>query len=122
MRKHTENCVKFCSKMLKWKEISGMSQPRTYTACSVFEGRIVVSGGFNINGSLRTVEVYDHIADTWSKMPNMVKDKFGHKSVAVKNKLFVVGGINTISFEVFDSHTDKFTLLKEPQLGFRKKY
>ena len=120
MGRYTASCVVFCTKMLEWKEIPEMSQPIRNSACSVFEGRIVVSGGFNINDSLKIVEAYDHVGDTWSSMPNMIENRFGHKSVAVKNKLFIVGGINTVSFEVYDSNTEKFSLLKEPQLGIRK--
>ena len=50
-------------------------------------------------------------------MPNMIVRRFCHKSVAVKNKLFVIGGY--IKCEVFDSTTNKFTLLKQPTLASR---
>ena len=119
MGRYTATCVEFCMKMLKWKKISEMSQPRNCSACSVFEGRIFVSGGY-FDGSLNIVEAYDHVGNTWENMPNMIENRFGHKSVAVKNKLFIVGGINTVSFEVYDSNTENFSLLKEPQLGIRK--
>ena len=120
MGRYTASCVVFCTKMLEWKEIPEMSQPRRNSACSVFEGRIVVSGGNNNYEILNTLEAYDHVGNTWENMPNMIKNRFGHKSVAVKNKLFIVGGINTVSFEVYDSNTENFSLLKEPQLGIRK--
>ena len=47
----------------------------------------------------------------------MVKERSDHKSVAVKNKLFVIGEICTNNCEVFDSTTYKFTLLKQPTLA-----
>ena len=59
-----------------------MKNVRSHSACSVYEGRIVVSGGSNNN----TVED-DHIGDTWENMPNMINRRDGHKSV--KNKFFV---------------------------------
>ena len=46
-------------------------------------------------------------------MPNMVKERFCHKSVAIKNKLYVFGGITKTS-EVYDSACKKFVLLKSP--------
>ena len=46
-------------------------------------------------------------------MPNMIEGRYKHKSVAVKNKLFVIGGLYR-KCEVFDSTTEKFTLLKQP--------
>ena len=101
------------TKCLKWKEISKMINPRRLSASSVFEGRIFVSGGW-FNNRLNTVEAYDHVRNTWENMPNMINVRFCHKSVAVKNKLFVISGINTNSCELFDSTTNKFTLLKQP--------
>ena len=44
----------------------------------------------------------------------MINERYGHKSVAVKNKLFVMGGRFINSCEVFDSSNNKFTLLKQP--------
>ena len=111
-------CFEFDTKSLDWKEISKMSNARSLLACSVFEGRIVVSGGNN-NGILKTVEVYDNVGDTWENMPNMVKKRFCHKSVAVTKKLFIIGGLYTNNCEVFDSTTNKFTLLKKPTLTSR---
>ena len=66
---------------------------------------IVVSGGYN-NGI--------YIADTWTPMPNMVERRYSHKSVAIKNKLFVIG----YSCEVYDSFCKKFVLLKSPSAVF----
>ena len=48
-------CFEFNTKSLDWKEISRMSNARRDLACSVFEGRIVVSGGSNIIVNLNTV-------------------------------------------------------------------
>ena len=112
----TATCFEFNTKSLKWKEVSSMNDRRKQSASSVFEGRIIVSGGYN-NGSLNTVEAYDHVGDTWENMANMVKERFGHKSVAVKNKLFVIGGFVKSDCEVFDSTTNKFTLLKQPTVA-----
>ena len=85
----------------------------------MFEGRLIVSGG--VSGmSLNTVEAYDHVADLWSYMPNMIEIRGCHKSVAIKNKLFVVGGFSS-TCEVFDSTCNKFVLLK-PISGDISKY
>ena len=62
---------------------------------------IVVSGGYN-NGI--------YIADTWTHMPNMVDRRANNKSVAIKNKLFILG----FSYEVYDSFCNKFVLFKSP--------
>ena len=98
-----------------------MNGERTKAACTVFEGRVVVSGGFrnlHSNDISNTVEAYDHVANTWFKLPNMIERRHYHKSVAVKNKLFLVGGDRTKTCEVFNSTTNKFCLLKKPERLF----
>ena len=115
----TYSCIKFDTINLTWTEISRMNETRCRAACAVFEGRVVVSGGINcVYGSLNTVEAYDHVADSWSHMPNMIESRDYHKSVAVKNKLFVVGGSITRTSEVYDSSCHKFVLLKPPPVCF----
>ena len=47
-------------------------------------------------------------------MPKIIDERIGNKSVAVKNKLFIVGGGSENKCEVFDSTINKFTLLKKP--------
>ena len=77
------------------------------------EGRIIVSGGQDINVyRLNTVEAYDHVVDSWSYMPNMIERRAGHKSVAIRSKLFVVGELD-INCEVFDSTCKQFVYIKK---------
>ena len=118
LRGYTNSCVKFNTKYQSWKKVSPMNEARRYTACAVFNGRVVVSGGYTNNGTLTTVETYDHVADSWSYMSNMIHARFLHKSVTVKNKLFVVGGWLNRSCEVYDSTSNKFVLLKPPPVSF----
>ena len=42
----------------------------------------------------------------------MITGRFDHAAVSMGNKMFVVGGYNTISCEVFDSYSRKFTLIQ----------
>ena len=119
----TNTCVEFNTKTLQWKVISNMNEVRTRLACSVFEGRVVVSGGLRgsifINDLLNTVEAYDHVANTWFKLPNMIKARYYHKSIAIKNKLFIVGQDVTKTCEVLNSNTNKFCLLNTPKKHFK---
>ena len=96
-----------------------MNYAKGFPTSSAFEGRIVVSGGNYNFVRLNTVEAYDHVGETWENMPNMINGRYCHKSVAVKHKLFVVGGLDTNDCEVFDSTTSKFTVLKQPTLASR---
>ena len=86
----TATCFELNTKSLKWKEVSRMNTARDLSACSVFEGRIIISGG-RFHDILNTVEAYDHVGNSWENIVNMVIERCGHKSVAVKNKLFAIG-------------------------------
>ena len=117
-KSHTASCVKLCATKLRWKVVSEMAELRRNASACVFEGSIVASGGYNnYNGRLETVEKYDHAADTWTNMPGMVQTRCYHKSVAVRNKLFVVGG-HEDSYEVYDSFTNKFAYVNVPLQNF----
>ena len=115
----TKTCVMFDTEHKSWKQFAAMNEPRYTAACAVFEGRIVVSGGSNY-GELNTVEAYDHVADLWTNMPNMIERRERHKSASVKNKLFVIGGWWTTTSEVYDSTCNKFVLLKPPPTSYAR--
>ena len=112
------SCFKFKATDYSMNTVAKMKTARSYSACAVFEGKIVVSGGYNF-GRLNTVEAFDHVANEWTRMPNMVEERQSHKSVAIKNKLYMFGGlINTC--EVYDSTCEKFVLLKQPTNCFSR--
>ena len=106
----TNTCLRFDTNGNEWKQIAGMNGSRLLSACSVFGGKIVVSGGTPMED---TVEMYDHVADTWSFLPNMLQGRELHASVAVRNKLYVFGG-QTATCEVFDADCNKFVFIKPP--------
>ena len=62
--KSSASCITFNTKNLTWKIIARMNEARSAAACSVFEGRIVVTGGINDNVELNTVESYDHVSNS----------------------------------------------------------
>ena len=85
-------------------------EARSSAACTAFEGRIIVGGGFN-GGDLNTVEAYDHIADEWSRMPSMTRRTSAHHLVAARNKLFSIGKWYR-DFDVYDSTCKKFVRIQ----------
>ena len=118
------SCLKLEAKDDKWVGVARMNDARSEAACAVFEGKIIVSGGknnINLNG-VNTVEMYDHITNTWSFMPNMIKRRVDHSSAAINNKLFVFGsryGNGKETFEVFDSTCKKFVIIKQKPNSFK---
>ena len=87
-----------------------MKESRKCAACTVFEGKIVVSGGVDFN----SVESYDYYENKWDYFPSMILNRCYHATVSTGNNLFVIGGwhMSRLSCEVFNSFTRKFTLIK----------
>ena len=108
-RRSVNYCMEFDTKDYKWKKIARMNEARGDASCTVFEGRLVVTGGWD-NHNLNTVEVYDHIADECTYMPRMLLGKNDHKSLAIRNKLYVIEPdiYDGTGFEVYDSICKKF--------------
>ena len=103
----------------KWSNILAMNLNRFNAACTVFEGKIVVAGGWvhtnwGDNGEIvKSVEAYDHHENRWSYYPSMLKARSDHSAVSMDNKLFMISGlIKNNSCEVFDSFTRTFTFIK----------
>ena len=88
----------------KLTQIADMSINASCSACAVFEGKIVVSGGYS-----KSVEAYDYYENKWNYLPNMNEERESHASVSMGNKLFVIGGHLNTSAEVFDSLSKIFT-------------
>ena len=94
----------------QWTQKAKMNQTRNYAACTVFEGKIVVTGGV----SLKSVEAYDYYENKWNYLSDMIKKRYHHSSVSMGNKMFVVGGgenTDELAGEVFDSFSRKFTYI-----------
>ena len=116
----TNTCFQLSTEDYKWRKVAKMNEPRFGSACLVFEGKIVVSGGTSYLEGVNTVEAYDHVAKQWTYMPNMIEIRSSHKAVAMKNKFFVVGGLFNNNCEVFDSTCNTFVILRPPSEYVRK--
>ena len=103
-----KSCYKFEVKSNKWTKVADLQKDRSRSACTVFEGKIVVTGGFN-ERKLKSVELYDHHVNTWKFLSDMIKARCNHSAVSISNKVFMIGG-NSDHSEVFDSVTRKSQL------------
>ena len=122
----------------KWTSIATVMESRNCAACTVFDGRIVISGGLRktriqneVNGNgymnerlgflhenLNSIEIYDFHENKWSYFPSMLSSRNNHSVVSIGNKMFMIGGSRDYS-EVFDSFTRKFTYIKTLPLWIR---
>ena len=109
-------CEQFdTNKRDKWNYVANLIYGIYDAACTVFEGRILVSGGHSDyadnNKLMNTVQSYDVLADVWSLMPDLINGKSNHSMAVVGTKLFVIGS----TCEVFDKTFRKFVALKSPK-------
>ena len=90
------------------------NEARVWAVSAAFEGRVVVSGGRKGNADSNTAEAYNPVNNTWSRIPNMVYGRTGLALVAVRDKLFAIGGNFQATAEVYDGN--KFSQLKYSDL------
>ena len=112
-KKLIDSCTQYDPINSEFKELSGINKARYFSACAVFQGQIVVSGGRvgerYMRRETRENEVYDHVTDAWTPMASLVNENSFHSLVPVKNKLFVVGSEKC---EVYDDAADKFVVIE----------
>ena len=106
-------CFKYDTQTSKWSLIADMNSYRQLPGCTVYEGKIVVTGGCHNNVGLKLVESYDHHENKWTDLPSMIDGRYKHGAVSLGNKMFVVGGWKTFTCEVFDSSSRKFTSITQ---------
>ena len=90
---------------------------RQNAACTVFKGKIVLTGGHDGKNSLRSVEAYDYNENKWDFLPCMINGRSLHGAVCMGNKLFVIGGKCNATCEVSDSSSIKFTFIKQLKIN-----
>ena len=122
----TPSCSMLDTSDYKMSKAQNMKLERLSPACAVFRGNVVVSGGRDTRDFSNTVEVYNLSSDTWSYMPSMKEPRYHHSLVAMRNKMFVVGGHGRegdmwhllSSCEVYDARSEMFSFLKKTPTSF----
>ena len=89
-QKQSHSCNVYDVKYNEWSQISHTNIQRSYSSCTVFEGKVVVIGGYCSGYS---VQAYDYHENEWSYLSDMIEKRFCHATVSMGNKLFVVGGL-----------------------------
>ena len=107
--KSLSSCYIFDFNSSTLNKIADLNVAREFAACTVFEGKIVVTGGVNNWSQFNSVESYDFHENKWTYLPDMIEERCNHAAVSMGNKLFVIGGSKTTNCELFDSFSRKFT-------------
>ena len=115
--KSINSCMAYDIKTNQWNYIASMNESRDNASCTVFNGKLVVTGGYDsraFNSFLKSVEAFCFHENKWTQLPDMLQRKSGHSTVSLGNKMFLIARYFSDSCEVYDSLTSKFTLLKRP--------
>jgi len=97
-------------------ELASLNQERCALSAVVFDGKIIVTGGFGADGALNSVECYSFDTKQWTMMPSMTKPRARHSNIIYKGQILVIGGlwgINcTISndMEIYDPAIKQWTM------------
>ena len=57
-------------------------------------------------------EAYCFHENKWTQLSDMLKSRCEYSTVSIGNKMFVIDRVDTNYIEVFDSLTNKFTIIK----------
>jgi hypothetical protein len=97
-----------------------------HTATALSDGRVLVAGGFTVQGSASGAEVYDPVTSRFAPLPPMRMTRHSHTATAMPDgRVLLAGGYGTgnttlASAEWFDPVTGQFTpagSLTEPRAG-----
>ncbi|KAK6754224.1 hypothetical protein RB195_013304 [Necator americanus] len=79
----------------RWERIPDMNQMRSDAAAVSAGGKLYVSGGFNGNEVLQTVEVYSLATNSWTEVANLPSPRSGHCMLLYDpHTMIVLGGFN----------------------------
>lgn len=83
----------------EWTEMAPLQIPRTIAASAAANGKIYVVGGVGIDpdtdqaGLLKSVSVYDTVADEWSELSPLANSRAYASAASFGGQIYVVGGI-----------------------------
>ena len=110
-RKSLSSCYTYDINNNTRNKIADLNAARYYAACTVFEGKVVVTGGIYNCFRLKSVEAFDHHENKWTFLPDMIEERCNHAAVSMGNKMFVIGESSYNDCEVIDSISRKFTAI-----------
>jgi hypothetical protein len=84
-----------------------------HTATKLEDGRIIIIGGHNRDGSLRSTEFFDSRSNVFSPGPSLARARSGHTATTLADgRILIAGGDYDGTAEIFNPASSKFTRVK----------
>ena len=64
--KNIRSCCFYNFNSDNWTQMADLNKARDSAACTVFEGKLIITGGCNVNDVLKSVESYDYYENKWT--------------------------------------------------------
>jgi hypothetical protein len=93
----------YCPSTGTWSPVGEMEVPRSlYTATLLQDGRVLVTGGHNVDlgGALSSVEIFDPATNRWAPAACMTAPRYEHRAVLLPDGRVLVAGGRTASGEI----------------------
>jgi Kelch motif protein len=78
-----------------WKHAAPLHDPRNdHVAVLLHDGRVLIAGGFTPgakDGDARSIEIYDPLHDTWTKLPSPLPSLIHSVTVLADGRVLVIG-------------------------------
>src|SRR6266446_7771384 len=96
-----------------WTSIGNLNTARwPHTATLLSNGKILVVGGYGVDGPLKNAELFDPATGTWSSAGNLNNARVGHTATLLANgKVLVAGGVDSgKNAELYDPATQTWSV------------
>ena len=105
-----------------WATGTAMPKGLAFASSAVIGKKIYITGGY-ISSAQKTVYIYDTETHQWSQGPNLNVARYGHKTVAVGTKLYVLCGEDITSCECWDTENGTaWSTIKAYSYGYSAPY